>query len=172
MAKFPKTTRNQYLKIHLQKIPNEERNVRCKVSDKWKFLIDSPFKVSDKCCDILKKNPIKKYERESGLHAFTGEMAVDSLSRKRLYLKRGCNFFGSKYQKSTPLGFWLEKDVWDYIRNRDIDYNKGYDNGMVRSGCMPCTAYCSWKERLAKENFKMYHKIQHMRMQNLIEDYS
>lgn len=31
----------------------------------YKFLINSPFKISHKCCDIMKKNPFKQYEKKS-----------------------------------------------------------------------------------------------------------
>lgn len=29
----------------------------------YKFLIDAPFRISHKCCDVMKKSPSKKYER-------------------------------------------------------------------------------------------------------------
>ena len=32
---------------------------------KWQFLLDAPFKISDECCNELKKKPMKKYEKES-----------------------------------------------------------------------------------------------------------
>jgi len=32
-----------------------------KVSDKWMFLKDAPFDISDTCCTILKKDPFKLY---------------------------------------------------------------------------------------------------------------
>lgn len=33
---------------------------------KWKFLLDAPFKISHKCCHIFKKEPSKRYEKETG----------------------------------------------------------------------------------------------------------
>ena len=35
-----------------------------KISEKWKPFIDSEIKLSNKCCDIMKKNPSKKFEKE------------------------------------------------------------------------------------------------------------
>jgi 3'-phosphoadenosine 5'-phosphosulfate sulfotransferase (PAPS reductase)/FAD synthetase len=26
-----------------------------KISEKWKYMVDAPFKISDKCCDVMKK---------------------------------------------------------------------------------------------------------------------
>ena len=31
------------------------------VYKKWKFLVDSPFKIHNKCCDIMKKKPFHDY---------------------------------------------------------------------------------------------------------------
>lgn len=36
-----------------------------KLSEKWKFLINAPFKISDRCCYIMKKEPVKKYEKKN-----------------------------------------------------------------------------------------------------------
>lgn len=31
---------------------------------KWKFLKDADFRISHRCCDVMKKEPTKRYERE------------------------------------------------------------------------------------------------------------
>lgn len=62
---------------------------RGKISKKWRFLIDAPFLIGDKCCDIMKKNPAKKYEKETGLHPYIGTMAEESAQRKSNWIKYG-----------------------------------------------------------------------------------
>lgn len=109
-----------------------------KLPAKWMKLIDAPFKVSEKCCDIMKKHPIFKYERENGRKPYIGNMASDSLQRETVYLKNGCNVFNGSSPKSMPMGFWLEKDVWEYIKTEDISYSSIYDMGVKRTGCMFC----------------------------------
>ena len=37
-----------------------------KLADKWMRLVDAPFKISEQCCDVMKKKPFKKYELEAG----------------------------------------------------------------------------------------------------------
>ena len=39
---------------------------------------------------------------------------------------------------STPMGFWTEKDVWEYLHKYDIPYSEIYDKGYERTGCMFC----------------------------------
>ena len=89
---------------------------------KYKYLLDSDFKISAICCDIMKKRPVKKFEKETGLHPIVGTMADEGGQRKSAYLKKGCNSFDSKRPMSTPLGFWTEKDIWDYIHKFQILY--------------------------------------------------
>lgn len=91
------------------------------IPKKYHYLIDAPFKISDKCCEILKKNPAKKYDKESGRAPMTGEMAVDSNKRTTNYLKHGCNYYG-KQHKSTPIGFWTREDVLAYLTVFNVPY--------------------------------------------------
>lgn len=113
-------------------------NYKVSVNNKWQFLVNAHFKTSERCCYILKKNPVEKFKRETNLRPFLGNMASDSLNRKRLYLKNGCNSFEFGKEQSTPLGFWTEKDIWDFIHQNRIPYCSIYDEGMDRTGCMFC----------------------------------
>lgn len=109
-----------------------------KLPEKWKFLINAPFKCSDRCCHVMKKNPSKKYEKETNRHPFVGTMATDSRLRKTSYLQHGCNTFDSKRPMSTPIAFWNEQDIWEYINKNSLPYSKIYDLGYENTGCMFC----------------------------------
>lgn len=52
-------------------------------AEKWKFLLDAPFKVSDACCRIMKKSPAKALARKEKTHAIIATMADESRLRKR-----------------------------------------------------------------------------------------
>jgi len=110
------------------------------------------------CCYHLKEKPMKKFiKREDIDFIFTGITMAESRQRM-MFLKSWGNYGyvkSWKCFKCHPISDWSVKDVWDYIKSVNVDYNEGYDNGMVRSGCQPCTAYCSWKKRMARENPKM-----------------
>jgi 3'-phosphoadenosine 5'-phosphosulfate sulfotransferase (PAPS reductase)/FAD synthetase len=108
-----------------------------KLSKKWYKLLNAPFEVDSKCCDILKKNPLKTYEKETGRKGYVGTMTEDSMMRKNAYLKTGCNSYG-RTVISKPLSFWLEKDIWEYIKLYNIPYCSIYDTGVNRTGCMFC----------------------------------
>lgn len=50
--------------------------------EKWKFLLNAPFEISDKCCAVMKKNPCKEYGQLTRRKEFTGMMAAESRVRK------------------------------------------------------------------------------------------
>ena len=109
-----------------------------KISEKWKYLINAPFPISHKCCQIMKKGPFKHYEKETGRVPFLGVMAGESSMRTTTYLKLGCNSFDTKRPKSSPLGFWLEEDIWQYLEKFSVSFSSIYLMGFERTGCMFC----------------------------------
>jgi len=112
------------------------------IPKKWKYLIDAPFKISDRCCDILKKQPLQLYEKFTGNKPFIGTMAVDSNRRTMDYLKNGCNSFKEGKEKSTPLGFWRRGDVLSYVKKYDLPINPVYSMGEKHTGCIFCCFGC------------------------------
>lgn len=44
-----------------------------------------------------------------------------------------------KIVKFNPLADWCSEQVWKYIRNFDVPYNKLHEQGFVSIGCEPCT---------------------------------
>lgn len=88
--------------------------------EKWKFMLDSPYEISHMCCVMLKKNPIKKYEKESNRKPITATMANESVQRTTQWLVNGCNGFQLKRPISNPMSFWTEQDILLYIKENDL----------------------------------------------------
>jgi 3'-phosphoadenosine 5'-phosphosulfate sulfotransferase (PAPS reductase)/FAD synthetase len=118
-----------------------------KISEKWKYLIKSDFKISHKCCAKLKKDPLKKYEKLSGKKPIVGTLTKDSRQRMFSYLRTGCNSFQTKRPMSVPLSFWEEKDIWKYLKEKKLSYCSIYEKGHKRTGCM----FCMFGVHLEKE---------------------
>lgn len=95
---------------------------------RWKWLRDSTIPIGSQCCDIMKKKPAKKYERETGNHPIIGTMTCESRSRKTAWLKSGRNAFNSKRPTSQPMSFWTEQDVLQYLDSFNIPYASVYGN--------------------------------------------
>ena len=120
---------------------------------KYKYLLYAPFKISNQCCEVLKERPLRNYERESKLKPYIGLMATESIRRKDAYLQTGCNSFTGKLKSSKPMAFWVEQDVLQYIKQKNIPYasvygdivstSKGLETtGEQRTGCMFCMFGC------------------------------
>lgn len=82
---------------------------------KWEFLLDAPFKISDQCCAVMKKNPNKVYQKETGRKPVLGLLAEESQKRRMDYMKTGCNAFDKERPQSQPLGFWREQDILHFL---------------------------------------------------------
>lgn len=135
---------------------------------KYKYLLNAPFKISSKCCDIMKKRPIKNYEKENKVYGIIGTMASEGGQRLSAYLRTGCNSFEGTRPISKPLSFWKEEDIWEYIKKYNIKYSKIYDMGYNRTGCM----FCMFGVQCEKENRfdimkKTHPKIYEYCMNNL-----
>jgi 3'-phosphoadenosine 5'-phosphosulfate sulfotransferase (PAPS reductase)/FAD synthetase len=157
-----KATRNLYLTGMKQ---DGTKTKVFKLSNKWKKLIDAPFNVSEQCCDIMKKEPMHRYEKETGRKCFVGTMASDSMQRASSYLATGCNNF--EKGMSIPMAFWLEKDVWEYIKLNELPYCKIYDTGIKRTGCI----YCCFGVHLEKSPNRFERmKVSHNNLYNYCID--
>ena len=153
---------------------------------KWLFTVKAPFQISEQCCNIMKKRPFHKYEKETGRKAIVGSMACESRLRKQKWLQHGCNAFDAKKQTSNPMMFWTEQDVLQYIKQNNIPIASVYGEvipmvhqitahdelpklktiGIDRTGCMFCGFGCHLEkpgegrfERLKETHPKLYDYI-------------
>lgn len=137
---------------------------------KWKFLLEAPFLISNKCCNVMKKKPAKKYEKETGNHPIIGTMACESQARKTAWKVHGCNAFDTKRPASQPLSFWTEQDILEYIKKYNLTYAPVYgeivqdDKGKwqttkcSRTGCVFCMYGCHLeKEPNRFQSLKITH---------------
>lgn len=121
---------------------------------KWYSLIDAPFDTSERCCDVLKKEPIKTYCKSTGKLPIVGTMADEGQTRESKYLQTGCNSFYEGKEMCRPLGFWTEQDILEYIDTfklpiasvygeiRKTNCGKYYTTGESRTGCVFCGFGC------------------------------
>jgi len=152
---FPLVSKEQSRYINQAKHTKSEKllNIRLyggakgigKIAERWKFLIQAPFDISEKCCEYLKRKPFEKFHRQTGLYPVIGTMAGESRLRLQKWLKHGCNSFDSKMIASYPLSIWTDADVWEYIRRFNLPYSPIYDMGIRRTGCMFCGFGCHIK---------------------------
>lgn len=116
---------------------------------KWRPLINSDFKISNRCCDIMKKGPLHKFDKETGMKPMIATMAEESSLRLVQYMKGDCNQYSVKNPVSKPMSFWSEQDVLQYIKRYNLQIASVYGDvveedgklcttGVHRTGCMFC----------------------------------
>lgn len=157
---YPVVSKEQSQYIHQYRTAKSEKTKltrlngnkwgRGKISEKHKYLLNAPFKISDKCCDVMKKKPFKDYEKLTNKKPILGTMACESELRLTHYLRSGCNSFDeNKKISSKPLGFWREQDILEYIKRFNLEIPSVYGNiieeenqlintGVNRTGCIFC----------------------------------
>ena len=94
---------------------------------KWLPLCqETQFLISHYCCNIMKKNVLKGYQKKTHRVPYLGTMAEESRLRTQKWIQHGCNAFESGKQVSAPLSFWTEQDVLHYIRREGLEIASVY----------------------------------------------
>lgn len=137
---------------------------------KWAWLKDGQIPISHMCCNIMKKKPAKKYEKETGNKPIVASMACESQNRRTAWLRNGCNSFNSKRPISQPMSFWTEQDILTYLSEFNVPYcpvygeirkdqnSKLYTTKCERTGCVFCGFGCHLeKEPNRFQKLKMTH---------------
>jgi 3'-phosphoadenosine 5'-phosphosulfate sulfotransferase (PAPS reductase)/FAD synthetase len=128
--------------------------------EKYEPLMHVDFKIADRCCDIMKKSPLKKIKKMP----IIATMAEESALRLQKWLQHGCNFFDGKRPVSNPMSFWRQQDVLKYIKQNNLPISSVYGEiyekdgqtslfdtelcttGCDRTGCI----YCGFGAHLEK----------------------
>lgn len=88
------------------------------------------------CCHIRKVEPLRR--ALNGKRAWvTGMRQVQAVSR--ISLKLSAYDMDNRMQKFNPLLEWRHEDVWQYIKENEVPYNKLHDDFYPSIGCAPCT---------------------------------
>ena len=140
--------------IRKDRVPSE--TIKAKINGTYKtgfsiskkareyVLSGKAHKITHLCCHYLKKEPARRFEKETGLKPILGVRGNESGLRKKQY--QSCF---TKDKKFTPI--WdLTDEMLDVIYKKyDIEIPKAYQY-VKRTGCMGCP-YGSWKHDTEKE---------------------
>ena len=88
------------------------------------------------CCHMRKVEPLKR--------ALAGKKAwITGMRRDQAVTRSGLEVssFDADHglQKFNPLLDWTNAEVWEYLRQNDVPYNKLHDKFYPSIGCAPCT---------------------------------
>ena len=87
---------------------------------RYEPLLHVDFIIGSKCCNVMKKHPMKVYEKETGRFPIMATMAEESMLRQINWCRSGCNAFEGVERRSAPMSFWTEQDVLAYIKAYNV----------------------------------------------------
>jgi len=112
-----------------------------------RFLKYKDLKISARCCHYLKRKPMLEWQKRSGKKvAIMGTRAEESQIRRVVWVRKGCIYETKNQVVVTPLIFFTEKDIWDYIKIFKIRLADIYYKGFKRNGCYCCGFGCHLTE--------------------------
>jgi phosphoadenosine phosphosulfate reductase len=128
--------RNRYglaLEVYSPSAPDTEALVR----RGGLFSFRQSLEARHECCRIRKLEPLAR--------ALAGRAAwVTGLRREQSPTRTGVpvaelDAAHGGIVKVNPLAAWTEKQVWAYVAERGLPYNRLHDQGFRSIGCAPCT---------------------------------
>ncbi|NQV04627.1 MAG: phosphoadenosine phosphosulfate reductase family protein, partial [Candidatus Omnitrophica bacterium] len=91
----------------------------------------------DRCCDILKVEPVKRAVEEMGVTCWvTGLRCTEGRTRTDF---KEVEERDKDLVKLNPILIWKEREVWQYLALYEVKVNPLYGEGYRSLGCEPCT---------------------------------
>ena len=109
-----------------------------------------PFKVSSRCCEIMKERPCDLWAKENNSKPFLGLMASEGGRRQEALEEHGCNYFGKTTIRSAPFAPFMRNDLLQLALDLDVPIPEIYGRierdpngnlrttGAQRTGCEMC----------------------------------
>jgi len=95
----------------------------------------------DKCCDILKVEPVKRAIDEMHVKCWvTGLRCTEGRTRTDF---EEIEERDKGLIKLNPILIWKEREVWQYLALYQVPVNPLYAEGYRSLGCAPCTSISS-----------------------------
>lgn len=136
VARFQKRGMQNYVKRYYEGT-TVRADMRCPQILKYQFEQELPFKISDVCCDRLKKDPLKDYQKEHNKPYSIIGLRIEERGR-RAFTK--CMVWRGGKLRFHPLAVTTEEWINWYIEKRGIQLCKLYSPpyNFERTGCKGC----------------------------------
>lgn len=127
---------NKKYNINIEVFFPDTEKVELMVKDKGINLFYESFENRKFCCHIRKIEPLHRAlkNRDAWICGLRNEQSSSRQNTKVVEWDEQNGLL-----KINPLIHWSEAEVWDFIRQHNIPYNKLHDKGFPSIGCSPCT---------------------------------
>lgn len=128
-------TRKEY-NVKIQMMFPNYKQVEKMVTEHGPNLFYNSVENRKLCCRIRKVEPLKR--ALDGLDGWICGLRIEQ-SATRQELEKIEWDDGFELIKINPLADWTTEQVWQYIKNNNVPYNKLHDEGYPSIGCAPCS---------------------------------
>lgn len=127
---------NQRYGIQIQVFFPDAEEVETMVNEKGVNLFFNSIENRKQCCHVRKIKPLKR--------AFTGlDVWICGLRREQSITRTEVDILewdeNNGLLKLNPLVDWTEDQMWNYMKEHKVPYNRLHDQGFPSIGCQPCT---------------------------------
>ncbi|MDO8301847.1 MAG: phosphoadenylyl-sulfate reductase [Sedimentisphaerales bacterium] len=126
----------QRYNIHIEMLSPEKAEVEKIVNEHGPNLFYKSVELRKLCCTVRKVHVLRRKLRDFDAW-ICGLRAEQSVTRSQLKIAEWDEANG--LIKLCPLANWSTEQVWQYIREHNVPYNKLHDAGYPSIGCAPCT---------------------------------
>ncbi|MGQ9468709.1 MAG: phosphoadenylyl-sulfate reductase [Nitrososphaerales archaeon] len=89
------------------------------------------------CCNVRKVEPLSRALSE--LDVWITGLRREQSPARAIINKVEIDTVNGSIVKINPLADWSNDQVWSYIRENNVPYNRLYNEGYASIGCVPCT---------------------------------
>jgi phosphoadenosine phosphosulfate reductase len=129
--------RDRYPGLELQLIEPDPDEITAMTGKHGVDLFRTSVDLRLLCCNLRKVRPLTKHLHS--LDAWVTGLRRDQWASRTNIRKVEIDHDHGAIVKLNPLAEWIEEEVWDYVRERDVPYHSLYDRGYKSIGCAPCT---------------------------------
>lgn len=124
------------------------------------------IKISDKCCDEMKKKPFSKYVKDNGMIGyFSGMRMYEGGKREMIFQnrinsgdKRPCTNVSGGVTSVSPIFDWPDDICEEFIKKYNVPLSKAYtEYGEHRTGCFLCPY---GPQKSVKDRLEILHKYE------------
>lgn len=124
-------------KTHIEWYFPKHEAVEAMVREKGVYSFKESLANRRECCGIRKVEPLNR--ALSGLEAWiTGIRSDQGVTREEAKMIEVDVAHGGII-KINPLAHWTQEQIWDYVKEHNLPYNRLFDRGYTSIGCEPCT---------------------------------
>lgn len=134
---------NTFFNISIRIVCPEQEKVEQMVNNKGINLFYHSVENRQECCGVRKTQPLQSVlkTKKAWITGLRREQSVTRFGLKKIEYDEKNGLI-----KLNPIADWTEKQTIDFVKSRDIPYNKLQDQGYRSIGCLPCTRTVSENE--------------------------